>query len=945
MNRNITIGILAHVDAGKTTLSEALLYTSGAIRKLGRVDHKDAFLDSYELERSRGITIFSKQAVFQHGDISFTLLDTPGHADFSPEMERTLQVLDMAILVISAADGVTSQARLLWKLLDHYKVPTIIFVNKMDQPGSDKAHILDELKENLSSHCVDFDVSSGDLDASDLDASASERLNSFIRGSEIQEELAVCDDELLEKFLEGHVVTADEAKALVNSRKCYPCLFGSALKLDGVKELLDMLSEFSDTDKYTKIGSVADTDSNTNDFSSHASSNSSNAFSARVFKISRDSQGNRLTHLKILSGSLKVRDVIQDEKIDQIRLYSGDKFEALPEATAGMIVAVSGLSGTRAGEGLGTLAGAVSTEVIQPILSCALILPEEVDTISFYKKIKVLEEEEPMLLVSLHETTGEIMVQIMGDVQKEILHHLIQTRFGIDVRFGQGQIVYKETIAGPVEGVGHFEPLRHYAEVHLLLEPTEPGSGISFDNKCSTDQLNLNWQRLILTHLQEKKHVGVLTGSEITDMRITLLTGKAHEKHTEGGDFRQATYRAVRQGLMEAQSVLLEPMFDFRIEVPSENVGRVLTDIQKMSGTVGLPDVENGKSIVTGTVPAASLNDYAQELKSYTHGEGVLSTTLSGYAPCHNTEEVLEARGYYPELDTANPASSVFCTHGAGTIIPWDEVRSHMHLESAWSPDKGITVGTDLTDNIDMVALKKLQAKSTRKTSDDRTFDEIERDLRFAENELKDIFERTYGTIKPRYVETEEDRKRYARQDAERARQEAIANGLIDPDEGPEVTLSNKKLSSKKEQRIAERQKEYLLVDGYNVIYASDELKNLAATDLKAARDALIDKLVNFQGYRREQVILVFDAYRVRGGTEHMEDHAGLTVIYTKEAETADQYIEKAAHEIGKKYRVSVATSDAIEQVIVMSSGAIRLSAREFWEEVRHTEGQIREHF
>ena len=939
MKRYITIGILAHVDAGKTTLSEALLYTSGAIRKLGRVDHKDAFLDSYELERSRGITIFSKQAVFQHDDISFTLLDTPGHADFSPEMERTLQVLDMAILVISAADGVTSQARLLWKLLDHYKVPTIIFVNKMDQPGSDKAQVLAGLKENLSSHCVDFGMPDSDDSSVDFDA--------LLSSPELQEELAVCDDELLAEFLEGHIVIASEVRSLVNSRKCYPCLFGSALKLDGVKELLDMLSEFSDTEKYggADVGTGAGVNASAEAVSDRNGNENIDAFSARVYKISRDSQGNRLTHMKLLSGSLKVRDVIQDEKIDQIRLYSGDKFEALPEATAGMIVAVSGLSGTRAGEGLGTLAGAVSTEVIQPILSCALILPEEVDTISFYKKIKVLEEEEPMLLVSLHETTGEIMVQIMGDVQKEILHHLIQTRFGIDVRFGQGQIVYKETIACPVEGVGHFEPLRHYAEVHLLLEPTEPGSGISFDNKCSTDQLNLNWQRLILTHLQEKKHVGVLTGSEITDMRITLLTGRAHEKHTEGGDFRQATYRAVRQGLMEAQSVLLEPMFDFRIEVPQENVGRVLTDIQKMNGTVGLPDIENGKSVVTGTVPAACLYDYAQELKSYTHGEGVLSTTLSGYAPCHNTEEVLEARGYYPELDTANPASSVFCSHGAGTIIPWDEVRSHMHLESAWSPDKGITVGTDLTDNIDMEALKKLQAKSTRKTTDNRTFDEIERDLRFAENELKDIFERTYGTIKPRYVETEEDRKRYARQDAERARQEAIAQGLINPEEAPEVTLSNKKLNSKKEQRLAERQKEYLLVDGYNVIYASDELKSLATTDLKAARDALIDKLVNFQGYRREQVILVFDAYRVRGGTEHLEDHAGLSVIYTKEAETADQYIEKAAHEIGKKYRVTVATSDAIEQVIVMSSGAIRLSAREFWEEVAHTEGQIREHF
>lgn len=944
MNNYITIGILAHVDAGKTTLSEALLYTSGKIRKLGRVDHKDAFLDSYELERSRGITIFSKQAVFQYGGISYTLLDTPGHADFSPEMERTLQVLDMAILVISAADGVTSQVRLLWRLLDHYKVPTIIFVNKMDQPGADKNAVLSQLKDVLGNHCVDFDgVPEG---SSLLDLSS----------PELQEELAVCDDKLLEKFLEGYVVTLQDVEELVRSRKTFPCIFGSALKLDGVKELLDTLTslcstgnsmDFIQQSAKSTMPTSNSLDSSTpeeNPLTHESALNNNDKFSARVYKISRDAQGNRLTHMKIISGSLKVRDTIQDEKIDQIRLYNGDKFEALPEATAGMIVAISGLSLTRAGEGLGALKGSVSAEVIQPILSCALILPDDVDTISFYKKIKSLEEEEPMLLLSLHEATGEIMVQVMGDVQKEILHHLILTRFGIDVKFGQGQIVYKETIAGPVEGVGHFEPLRHYAEVHLLLEPTEPGSGISFDNKCSTDQLSLNWQRLILTHLQEKKHVGVLTGSEITDMRITLLTGRAHEKHTEGGDFRQATYRAVRQGLMEAQSVLLEPIFDYRIEVPQENVGRVLTDIQKMNGTVGLPEIENGKSVVTGTVPAACLYDYAQELKSYTHGEGVLSTTLSGYAPCHNTEEVLEAIGYYPELDTANPASSVFCSHGAGTIIPWDEVRSHMHLESAWSPDKGITAGTDLTDNIDMDALKKLQARSTRKTTDDRTFDEIERDLRFAENELKDIFERTYGTIKPRYVETEEDRRRYAKQDAERERQRAIAEGLIEPDEAPEVTLSTRKQSSKKDQRIAERQKEYLLVDGYNIIYASDDLKSLAATDLKAARDALIDKLVNFQGYRREQVILVFDAYKVRGGSEHMEDHSGLTVIYTKEAETADQYIEKAAHEIGKKYRVTVATSDAIEQVIVMSSGAIRLSAREFWEEVKHTEERIREH-
>ncbi len=924
MNKNITIGILAHVDAGKTTLSEALLYTSGAIRKLGRVDHKDAFLDSYELERSRGITIFSKQAIFQYGDKTFTLLDTPGHADFSPEMERTLQILDMAVLIISAADGVTSQIRLLWKLLDHYNVPAIIFINKMDQPGTDRNKILSELRDNLSPHCIPF--------------YSEDTSSTLLSSPEIQEELAVCDDELLTAFLDGYEITSKDIIRLINTRKCYPCLFGSALKLEGVKELLDALSDYSldcvERKEAVFAASLTDTKKN----SEVANKEGHDSFGARVYKISRDPQGVRLTHIKILSGSLKIRDIIRENKIDQIRLYNGEKFTPLQEATEGMVVAISGLSDTRAGEGLGTLSGEAQPEVIQPILSCSLILPDEVDSISFYKKIKVLEEEEPMLLVSYNESTGEILVQVMGDVQKEILHHLILTRFGIDVKFGPGQIVYKETIADSVEGVGHFEPLRHYAEVHLLLEPTEPGSGISFDNKCSTDELSLNWQRLIMTHLQEKKHVGVLTGSEITDMRITLLTGRAHEKHTEGGDFRQATYRAVRQGLMEAQSVLLEPIFEYRIEVPQENVGRVLADIQKMNGTAGLPDIENGKSVVTGTVPAACLYDYAQELKSYTHGEGVMSTTLSGYAPCHNTQEVLDEKGYYPELDTANPASSVFCSHGAGTIIPWDEVRSHMHLDTGWTREGGVGARTDLIDNIDMEALRKVQAKSTRKATDNRTFDEIERDLRFAENELKDIFERTYGTIKPRYVETEEDRRRYAAQEAARLKAES------GEEEAKEVTLSAKKQGNKKEERLIERQKEYLLVDGYNVIYASDELKSLAATDLKAARDSLIDTLVNFQGYRRENVILVFDAYRVRGGTEHMEDHAGLTVIYTKEAETADQYIEKAAHEIGKKYRVTVATSDAIEQVIVMSSGAIRLSAKDFWEEIKRTREMIREH-
>ena len=892
MKKNITIGILAHVDAGKTTLSEAMLYASGTIRTLGRVDHKDAFLDTYELERSRGITIFSKQAVFQYGDVICTLLDTPGHADFSPEMERTLQVLDMAVLIISAADGVTSQVRLLWNLLKHYKVPTLIFVNKMDQPGMQKDVVYKNIRENLGTGCISFDKTLDD--------------------EKMQEELAVCDEELLTLFLDGHVVSESDVKKLIKNRKSFPVIFGSALKMDGVKELMDSIIKYADNNI----------------------EKNSDVFSARIYKISRDQQGTRLTHIKIMSGNLKVRDVVRGEKVDQIRLYSGEKYETMQEASAGMIVAVTCLMETKAGEGIGALEGDMVYEVIQPILRATLILPDDVDTVSFYGKLKSLEEEEPMLMSDYHESTGSIEVQVMGEVQKEILKHLIASRFGIEVSFGPGHIVYKETIANTVEGVGHFEPLRHYAEVHLLMEPAEPGSGLSFESNVGSDELAVNWQRLIMTHLREKKHVGVLTGSEITDMKITLIAGRAHEKHTEGGDFRQATYRAVRQGLMMADSVLLEPMYDYRIEIPSENVGRVLNDIQKMNGTVSLPDMENGKSVITGRVPAATLGDYAREISSFSHGEGSLSTTLSGYAPCHNTEEVLAEFDYYPELDQDNPSSFVFCSHGAGTVIPWDEVRNYMHIDTGWTLDDSEKTETDLTRDIDAEALKKLQARSQKNKTDNRSYDEIERDIRASENELKEIFERTYGVVKPRYVESEEDRRQS--RSVKRVEESMEAGGP--------VSLSAKKQAGLNKTSIVERPKEYLLVDGYNVIYASDELKSLALKDLKAARDSLVDILINFQGYRHENVILVFDAYKVHGGKEHMEDHAGLTVIYTKEAETADQYIEKAAHEIGKKYRVTVATSDAIEQVIVMSSGAIRLSARDFWAEIERTSDLIRDH-
>lgn len=888
MNKYITLGILAHVDSGKTTLSEGLLYLSGAIRKLGRVDHKDAFLDTYELERARGITIFSKQAVFDYQSTTYTILDTPGHTDFSPEMERTLQVLDVAILLISAADGVTGQVKVLFKLLEHYKVPTIIFVNKMDQVSTEPSSISDSIRSELTSLCVPF--------------------NEGIDSPRIQEELAVCDDALLSGFLEGRAVDKKDVQKLIMERKCFPIMFGSALKMEGVEELLQLINE------YVAEGDTFSLElSKSTDGLNEKAKKDNNEFSGRVYKISRDLNGNRLTHIKILSGSLSVRDELLGEKIDQIRIYSGEKFETVKNAVKGQICAVTGLSTTKAGMGLGTLEGDSIAEILQPIYSCSVVLPEDADPVVLYRQLKTLEEEEPMLLVSFHEASREIEVQLMGEVQKEILKNLIQTRFGVAVDFGPGHIVYKETIANAAIGVGHFEPLRHYAEVHLLLEPAEPGSGISFDNKCKTDDLNINWQRLILTHLAEKKHLGVLTGSEITDIKITLLTGRSHEKHTEGGDFRQATYRAVRQGLMEADSVLLEPVYEYRIELPQEFVGRALNDIQRMNGSVGLPDMENGKSVLTGTVPAACLMDYARELSSFTHGQGQITTTLKGYEPCHNPEEVIEAFAYDPELDVDNPPSSVFCSHGVGTIVPWNEVRSYMHVDSGYEADG--SAKTDLTDNIDMEALKRIQNRNARNV-DERTFDEIERDYRATENELKAIFERTYGEIKPRYdAKQEESRKR--------------------------IAPPAKKYRAPKPYS---EQKEYLLVDGYNVIYASDRLKELARTDLKAARDTLVDELMNFAGYRRESVILVYDAYKVRGGSEHMEEHGNLTVIYTKEAETADQYIEKAAHEIGKKYKVTVATSDAIEQVIVMGAGALRMSAKEFWNELEHTKGLISEH-
>ncbi len=875
--KHLNIGIYAHVDAGKTTLSENLLFLTGAIRSAGRVDHKDTFFDTYDLERSRGITIFSKQAQMHlSGNTSVTLLDTPGHADFAPETERTMKVLDAAILIISAPDGITSQVQVLWKLLDHYKVPVYIFINKMDQEGVNRDNLTNEIHNRLSSHALPFDA--------DLNDEA------------FQEELAVCDDELLTAYLEeGKHVTTDEISSLIFNRKLFPICFGSALKNQGVKELIDIIDTYSVMPGYSDVQS------------------------ARVYKISRDSSGKRLTWMKITGGSYAPKEMISDEKIDQIRLYSGEKFELLQRADAGMIVAITGLSSSYAGQGLGA-EKEDTADLLQPILSSRIILPEGADAFKAYSNLLTLSEEEPLLSVSKSEENGEITVQVMGQVQMEVIKHICSERFSMDIDFGPGSIVYKETIKSPVEGVGHFEPLRHYAEVHLLMAPGEPGSGLSFDCNCPTDILARNWQNLILSHLEEFKVRGVLTGSEITDMKITVIGGRAHEKHTEGGDFREATMRAIRQGLMMAENILLEPVYSYEMIVPSEYVGRALNDIQKMNGSSNPPDLtSDGMSVITGSVPASELSDYARELISYTHGKGQLSLSLRGYEPCHNAEIIIEEKEYDPERDISQPTGSVFCSHGAGVLIPWNEVRSYMHVDTGWSFEDETT-----SDNIYETDLSKygddLQSFKSHELRNEKPLSYEERSKAYdaTMQELDRIFEQTYGPVKPRYD---------AKADEERIRKASLA---------PQP----KKYRAPKTYAPEDS---YLLVDGYNIIYANNELKALADHDMKAARDKLMDILSNFQGYRREQVILVFDAYRVPGGTEHVLKYHNLDVVFTREAETADQYIERTAHTYSKNHRVTVATSDAIEQVIIYGAGAIRMSANDFWLEIKNTEDRIRE--
>ena len=848
--KHICIGILAHVDSGKTTLSEGLLYASGALRKLGRVDHGDAFLDTDALERERGITIFAKQAMLTVGEREFTLLDTPGHVDFSAEMERTLSVLDYAVLVISGSDGVQSHTRTLWRLLARYEVPTFLFINKMDLAGTDKSALMERLTQTLSAECVDFSAPPQERD----------------------EALALCDEAALESLLERGSIDDSLISKMIKSRKVFPCFFGSALKMDGVEDFLSALARFTVAPEYPS------------------------EFGAKVFKISRDAQGGRLTWLKVTGGALRVKAPLsyraqnQDyqEKADQLRLYSGIKFRTLEKADAGSVVAVTGLSHSYVGLGLGTEAEA-SAPLLQPVLTYQLVLPDGADAHSALTKLRELEEEDPMLRIVWDERYGQIHVQLMGKIQLEILRRRILDRFGLAVTFGEGSIVYRETIASPVLGMGHFEPLRHYAEVQLLIEPLPRGTGIQLASNLATDALDLNWQRLIFTHLLEREHAGVLTGSALTDVRFTLVAGRAHLKHTEGGDFRQATYRAVRQGLMQAESLLLEPYYDFRLEVPAECVGRAMTDLQNMGGTVDPPQSVGENTVLTGYAPVRTLRDYFTDVAAYTRGRGQLSCAVRGYETCQNQDEIVALLGYDAERDTDNPASSVFCDHGGSITIPWNEVAQHVHCDSGIHFDKEETEEKSAPPPRRGVGAGNAYA---------------------ADKELQEIFERTYGKV---------------------------ARRAFEPAKKPARTS----LADHYDVTIHSEDTEYLLVDGYNIIFAWDELQRLAAQDIAAARGALIDILANYQGFRKCRVIVVFDAYKVKGNPGSVQTVHGIKVVYTKEAETADTYIERATYELRRERRVRVATSDGPEQVIILGHGALRVSARAFHAEVEAAEGQI----
>lgn len=864
-DRYINIGIVAHVDAGKTTLSESMLYHAGAIRKLGRVDHKDAFLDTDQMERERGITIFSKQAVFRWKDRTITLLDTPGHVDFSAEMERVLQVLDCAVLVVSGADGVQGHTQTLWKLLKRYHIPTFLFVNKMDQEGTDGEKLLKELRKRFGENVVPFvDI------MTESDCLGGKVFLHAKEGAveEVLEELAVCEDDMMEEYLEEGRISLDKVQKAVADRQVFPCYFGSALHSQGVEELLDGLDLYIKDKTYPA------------------------EFGAKVYKIARDNQGNRLTYLKVTGGRLKVKDVVEglNEKINQIRIYSGEKFEAVQKVEAGRVCAVTGLENTRPGQGIGAEEES-DLPVLEPVLTYQILLPDDCDVHKMLLNLKILEEEEPELHIVWEEQTSEIHVQLMGDVQIEILQRMIKERFGVLVEFGEGSIVYKETITAPVEGVGHFEPLRHYAEVHLRLEPGERGSGMQFAAECSEDILDRNWQRLVLTHLEEKEHKGVLTGSPITDMKITLTSGRAHQKHTEGGDFRQATYRAVRQGLKKADSILLEPYYEFRMELPSENVGRAMTDIQNMFGKFGTPMIEEETTVLTGSAPVSLMRGYQKEFTAYTGGRGRMAVSLKGYDICHNQEEVLAASTYDSEADLANPTGSVFCAHGAGFVVDWDEVEEYMHMEHT------LESGNDDEMDVMEVTLPKRRHSSIELTRE----------------ELDAIYVRTPDPKKNRSTGPVTVRVK------EKTRE-------------PGSAYQDPKWEARRRAKAGTE--EYLLVDGYNIIFSWEELKELSERDIGAARGKLADILSNYQGFRKCTLILVYDAYKVEGNPGEVLKYHNIYIVYTKEAETADQYIEKTVRRIAKNADVTVATSDGLEQVIIMGQGAHRMSAPGLKEEV-----------
>lgn len=851
--KRLVIGILAHVDAGKTTLSEAILFKSGVLRKLGRVDHQDAFLDNFSLERERGITIFSKQAVFSLSGASFTLLDTPGHVDFSAETERTLSVLDYAVLLISGTDGVQAHTRTLWRLLERYRVPAFIFINKMDLPGASKERLITELKQELSSGCIDFDALHDD--------------DSF------QENLAETDEGMLEKYLNGDKITRADEIELIKDRKVFPVYFGSALHLEGVNELLDGISNYT------------------------LQSEPAKDFGARAFKISHDENKARLTYLKVTGGVLRVKETIKtrhgEEKINAIRIYNGGKFQQVDQLFPGQVGAVTGLSSVRPGDGLGQNAKDVSP-VLEPVLTYSVLLPEGTDSHTMLAKLKELEEEDPQLRVEWNENNEEIQLQLMGEIQLEVLARIIQERFGVEVGFDTGSIVYKETIAAPVIGIGHFEPLRHYAEVHLLLEPGEPGSGITVHSRCDTSTLAINWQRLILTHIGEKTHRGVAIGAPLTDVSITIMTGRAHIKHTEGGDFREATYRAIRNGLMQTESVVLEPQYQFRLEIPAANLGRAMNDIQRMDGSFEHPEMNGDRAVLTGIAPVSDMRSYGAELAVYTRGQGRLFCQPGGYAPCREPQVVIGAVGYDPERDTLNSPDSVFCSHGAGVIVPWHQVKVRAHMQSVLPGDLTKT-------NEERKAMQPLE-KSDKRVSLSSGVDDAE---------LREIFERTYGPIKDRGFEAFQSSQKSKRVE------EQLSGGWVSADD-------------------------YLLVDGYNIIFSWAETSALSRDNLDAARERLIQRLENYQGVSGCRLIVVFDAYKVKGNIGSVENRGKIHIVYTKEKETADMYIEKASYDLSREHRVRVATSDGLEQMIILGHGSTRMSATELLFEVEQAEEYIR---